>query len=447
MTEVKSDLADYPGSLRKEVLRSIQPSPAMVRAEQRWARQMVSRLQHYAPAGSRVVVAGSIAKGTFLQNDKDIDIFLLVSPAVPRSKLENIVAALVRRTFPRAPREIKYAEHPYVRLRVEGRRIDVVPAYVIRDASERISAVDRSVLHTRCIRSRLPRSLVPDVLLLKKFLKSAGLYGAEIRVQGASGYLCELLVLHFKGFERCLKAASRWRPPVFIDLNKANKGQFHASSMRVEMMEMMKRFPAPLVVVDPTDPNRNVAAAVSQESFTRFIRLSRRFCSQPSPRFFEPSPSFGNKLLKFRRKSRKSKKAKGAAYLASLCHGPVVDDILWGQLRKLAGQLQVFLEAHGFGVAGVLLDTNDRHAHLAVRLRSPIVPSYHWVAGPSLDLKKHVAAFQKAHRNARFRRHNGRLWVELRRPFVTGRAALRAFFESVTLPSHLEKKGMRIQSL
>ena len=42
-------------------------------------------------------------------------------------------------------------------------------------------------------------------------MKGVGVYGAEIRVGGFSGYLCELLTLSFGSFTDILKAVSDWK--------------------------------------------------------------------------------------------------------------------------------------------------------------------------------------------------------------------------------------------
>ena len=52
---------------------------------------------------------------------------------------------------------MKYAEHPYTKVVLGDRGInaDIVPAYKIKDASERGTAVDRTQLHNEFVNSTL----------------------------------------------------------------------------------------------------------------------------------------------------------------------------------------------------------------------------------------------------------------------------------------------------
>ena len=95
--------------------------------------------------------------------------------------------------------EIRYAEHPYVHGIVKGVEVDVVPCYRLKDASRIKSAVDRTPFHHEWLKDRI-KGKENEVRLLKGFLKANGLYGAEYKVRGFSGYLCELLIMFYGSF-------------------------------------------------------------------------------------------------------------------------------------------------------------------------------------------------------------------------------------------------------
>ena len=168
----------------------------------------------------------------------------------------------------------RYAEHPYLQVFHGDYHADIVPAYKISSISEKGSAVDRSPLHTAFVNSRLDAKGKDGVRLLKRFMKNFGIYGAELRVEGFSGYLCELLIARYGSLLSLMEAAAGWREMV-IDIESHHK-EGHR-----------KMFPnAPLVVIDPVDPGRNVAAVVAQTSLSRFIFECRRFLRAPSAKFF-----------------------------------------------------------------------------------------------------------------------------------------------------------------
>ena len=94
--------------------------------------------------------------------------------------------------------EESYAEHPYIRGYYKNYKIEIVPCYKIEKASQKLSAVDRTPLHTQFIKENLKENQKKEVRLLKQFLIGIDWYGAEADVEGFSGYLCEILILTFK---------------------------------------------------------------------------------------------------------------------------------------------------------------------------------------------------------------------------------------------------------
>ncbi len=222
------------------------------------------------------MVVGSIARNTWVRGDRDLDVFLLFSPEMSRDALETEGLSLARKIasqFTKAVRE-KYAEHPYINACIDSVDVDLVPCYKV-DSAERIqSAVDRTPFHTRYITDKI-NGLIDDVLLLKRFTKAGGIYGSDQMTEGFSGYLCELLVLHYGGFSPLIAAAAEWRPHIVIDI------EHHVA----------KAFDEPLVVIDPVDPKRNVAAAVSLDRMVEFVELARGYLNAPSPAYFAlPTP-------------------------------------------------------------------------------------------------------------------------------------------------------------
>jgi len=396
-------------SILRQVLGVIKPSRREMEEEAAFTKALVAHIKASAPRGCDVVLTGSMAKRTFLREKRDVDVFVLFRRSVPRGKLESLVKGIMASAFPGRAYQLSYAEHPYARFRLEGRRIDLVPAYRIADASERVSAVDRSVLHTSFVLRNL-RS-VDDVLLLKSFLQANSLYGAEIKTQGFSGYLCELLIIRHGGFVKLLRAASKWKPPVFIDIKKHYRG-------RKAVREAQLRLGG-FVVVDPTDADRNVAAAVSAANFSRFIRLCRAFLRKPSARAFLHKPESFESVV--------ARAARGAKLLmVTLPRPDVVDDVLWGQLHRMNGQLEHHLAE--FGPKAVLADDSQHIVRLAVVLRRDRLPPTMEVGGPPLDMKPHVRRFRESHRGARFVSRKKRLFAIVKRPDTTAEAAILDFF-------------------
>ena len=119
------------------------------------------------------MVVGSIARDTWVKGDRDLDVFMLFSPDLPREVLEAEGLALARsvaRKFTDTFCE-KYAEHPYINATIESIDVDLVPCYNVASAASIQSAVDRTPFHTRYITEKI-NGLVDDVLLAKQFAKA-----------------------------------------------------------------------------------------------------------------------------------------------------------------------------------------------------------------------------------------------------------------------------------
>lgn len=406
-------------SVVSKVLRVIKPSKSELKRELDFCDILLFRIKPHLPTGCEVVLTGSMAKKTFLHDKKDIDIFILFDRSVPKTTFEPTIKKIIGECFSNVHYQLSYAEHPYARFKFEGRRIDLVPAYKITSAAERLSAVDRSVLHTSFIKKALKKEKIDDVLLLKKFLYAHSLYGAEIRTKGFSGYLCELLIIYYNGFQNLLRHASKWKKPVFADLEKYYK--------KADMDSAVKRFGF-FVVIDPTDKNRNVAAAVSEENFFAFKKIAAQFLKKPSELFFfKKIPTFEEKITK----AAKGKKA----FLLSLPKPDVVDDVLWGQVYKMTGQLNIYLEEFG---TTILADDHKHLIRLAIIAKKDKLSPKMLVEGPPLDMKDHIAKFKKSHKKANFVVKKKKIFAEVNRKIVKIEDAISEFFKQFSKsPSHL----------
>jgi tRNA nucleotidyltransferase (CCA-adding enzyme) len=278
------------------------------------------------------MVVGSIARHTWIRGDRDLDVFLLFDPALTREALEEQGLALARSiaaAFTGRFHE-KYAEHPYINAVIDDVDVDLVPCYNVESAERIQSAVDRTPFHTRYITDKI-NGLIDDVLLLKRFAKAGGIYGSDGMTEGFSGYLCELLVLRYGGFTPLLQAASEWRLHTLIDQ------EGHGA----------KEFDEPLIVIDPVDPRRNVAAAVSLDRMAEFVELARGYLEAPSPVFFElPGPrSITPDELEGLLAGRGT-----FLYAIMFDTPPYIEEIVVPQLKRSTSAICEHLERNGFPV-------------------------------------------------------------------------------------------------
>ncbi len=255
--------------LERRVLEEIKPTKELKSKVGKVSRRLKEEIEDYFDDLYEAEIVGSVAKDTYLK-DPDIDVFVLFPTSVSKEKMESMVLEVGKKLLDDT--ETRYAEHPYIFGRYEGFKTDIVPCYKISDISEMKSSVDRTPFHTRYIAENLPEDLKDQVLLLKRFLKGIGAYGAESKVWGFSGYLCELLVLYHGGFNEVLEGSQRWKRGTTISLDQDKTAEFDD----------------PLIFIDPVDPDRNVASALSSDKMYLFMYAAKRYLDSPSDKFFFP---------------------------------------------------------------------------------------------------------------------------------------------------------------
>ena len=349
------------------------------------AAAMAKKLERVVPPAVEVRLAGSLAKGTNLAGNNEFDIFMLFPRHYHHHEMTMMGMQYARHAFSGMRCEARYAEHPYLQIFYRDYHADIVPAYKIENISERGSSVDRSQLHTAYINAKLDAAAKGDVRLLKRFMKNFGIYGAELRVEGFSGYLCELLIVHYGSLFELMKSASQWHAPV-IDTEK------HLS----EDAAMRKFAQAPLIAVDPTDPNRNVAAVVAHTSLSRFIFECRRFLKAPSAKFF-----FTKKIVRSQKEIAKAMKERRTRSLSVRFPAPkVVPDVLWPQLKKTAQALSRQLTARGFSVFGCYHWSDGLECVILFEIDRWELPAVAKAVGPSIRFARDCESFVKKHKSA-----------------------------------------------
>jgi len=323
------------------------------------------------PVDAEVVQVGSTARGTWVAGDRDIDLFVQFPSDLPREDLEAYGLEVGTAVLPDGHEE--YAEHPYVNGEFEGYDVDLVPCYGVEDATAIQSAVDRTPFHNEYLLERLDDGLAGDVRLFKQFLKGVGVYGSDLRTRGFSGYLAELLVVEHGGFRATLAAARNWRPPVVLDPEDHQAADFDD----------------PLVVVDPTDPERNVAAVVSETNVAVLQHHARAFLDDPREDAFEPAdpePLDEGAL-------RAHLERRATTPLAVVFDAPdLVDDQLYPQLYRSRDGLVRGLREYGFQVLRSATWAEER-AVLFAELSVAELPAVERHVGPPVHVEDHARGF------------------------------------------------------
>jgi tRNA nucleotidyltransferase (CCA-adding enzyme) len=323
-----------------EILERIRPSEEEIRKAYRIYDFIRERLSEVFRDGFSIDLYGSIAKGTAISGDLDLDIFILIPRELGRKWIRDNFVRLARKALSDIEVEERYAEHPYLRARIEGFEADIVPAIKIEKASEALTAADRTPFHTEYVRRMLREDLKDHVRLLKKFMKGVEVYGAEIKVGGFSGYVAELLIISYGGFLDVLEKASRWRPPVVIIPPGAED--------KISVDEARRLFKgSALIIPDPVDVRRNAGAAVTIKSLSSFILASKLYLEKPGRFFFEPPEISEDRLKTVLSKQRE----RGSCIVAiQLRLGQNAPDNIWGEIKSLSRRIYNILSSENYPV-------------------------------------------------------------------------------------------------
>ncbi len=370
--------------IREQVLQKITPSKEdreKVEAITRELEKKVSLACKQEGVSAIVRVEGSVAKDTWLRENPDIDIFMRLPTSIPRKNLGDIGLKIAKKAGGAYEQVERFAEHPYLEVFVEGYRVDIVPCYDAKPG-EWQSATDRTPYHTDYIKKRLSVEMLGEVRLLKRFMQGTGVYGAEIKVGGFSGYLCELLIMKYRSFAQTLQAFALYNKRVVIDIEN-----FYADRQN----ELPLLFPESLVIVDPVDRGRNVASAVQPEKLYVFVGAARAFLERPDAAFFYPPKTQALPVKNL--KSQLEKRGSATVFLA-IDQVSAVPDVLWGQLYRTKRSLHKLLELADYKVLRDTVWSNEKNLSIFVfELEGQFLPNIKKHLGPPLEREEESENF------------------------------------------------------
>lgn len=360
-------------------------------------------------------LAGSFIRDTWLSDKKEVDVFILFPEKTSRNELEKMgikVGKIITRKM-NGNFVIEYAEHPYVRARINDFFVDIVPCYKLKNIENMKSAVDRTPFHNNFIKKNLKKKHSNQVRILKCFLKNNNLYGSDIKTCGFSGYLTELLIIKYGSFLNLVKNASKWTAPVFIDLmNKINEKQ------------AKKIFKGqPLIFIDPVDKRRNVAAVLSCRNFIHFVMLCKKFIEKPSINFFIKKEKLMEKEW-----FEKCIKERGTKLIGIVFNRPkVVDDILYSQMRKFEKRILTLSKDCGFRILRTDSFSNKNECIVVFEFEVYKLPNIEIFKGPPIFSGKHIKEFIEKYKDKRIDVNDCLLTVEKERKFKTAKKMLICF--------------------
>ena len=421
----------------KEVLVKIKPSQQQRKKLEELSKKTLSITnKEVKKVNAKAIIAGSLTRDTWLPDKNEFDIFIIFPKSVSEDRLEKLGLKFGKRIIQNLGGEwvVEYAQHPYVRGKVNETQIDVVPCYELKPGERIKSAVDRTPFHVRYLEKNLQKKMSDEVRLLKRLCYANKIYGADAKTEGFSGYICELLIIKYGNFLNLLKNVFKWYTGDVIDIEK-HYNEKDYRTLRKQFKDQV------LIIIDPIDKTRNAAAAISANSFFTLKKIANDFLKNPSKEFFferEFGPITESELILNQMKRR-------TELLLVVFEPPkIVPDILWPQLRRFADRLESVLKEYEYITLRKDVYTNEEDlAVVLLEMEVSKLPSVDKRIGPMVFDLDDSERFLKKYKNnclvGPFVENN--YWcAEVKRKFLTAREKLsNSLSEDLTI---LKEKGI-----
>jgi len=381
-------------------------------------------------------------KQTALKNTADIDLFIGIDPQIilnhhflsKKEKKEFIHTKFKDLTknwlIPSLKDQnlnnvrMSYAEHPYVSADFEGIELDIVICFdVSSDFLQKngpITAVDRTPHHTRFIRDNINEKQKNDIRLLKHFFKCYNCYGDKSALgrSGFIGYSAELLIFNygsiwnlFLNFEE-ISSKIIYNPIIFNSIINPYKNKSYQSIKS-------SIFPNDyLIILDPTDINRNVGSSISKRAFKYINNKIQNFCEKPNIIYFEHHNLPSIKELDL------SNEQLSCYFYAQFQeiqedHYTKYRDKLYSLMEQIIKKAsrENTLESRFINVIGELVfNTETGQYILAFFTETPKISPEFKRVGPKKKSKSHYLKFKEKHSDAF--EENDQIFLILKRPFT-----------------------------
>ncbi len=334
---------------------------------------------------AEIFIGGSFAKKTLIKKGiYDVDIFIRFDKKYEDDKLSELTKKLIH-NFEGII--VLHGSRDYFKIKLNDNIfVEIVPVRKTQKPSEAKNITDFSHTHVKYINKKIKnQKILDEILIAKAFCHANNCYGAESYISGFSGYALELLIIHYKSFLKFIKAMTKVKDKLIIDIEKLHKNK------NVVLMDLnSSKLQSPVVLIDPTYKQRNVLAALSYETFEKFKKACLDFIKNQSINSFEYKKIDVEKI-------KKTAINNGSEFiLIEVSTDKQPGDIAGSKLLKfykhLAEEINTLfkIKNQGFNY------DKDKAAKyfFVVRKKKEII-----LNGPKADDKENVLKFRKKHKN------------------------------------------------
>lgn len=375
-------------AILREVVKKVEPSKEELKKIEIYLKSFVLRLNKKMSSlkiDAEIFIGGSFAKGTLIRKDKyDVDVFLRFDKKYNGENISELTKKILREF---SDVSVIHGSRDYFKIETgDNFFIELIPVIKINNPKYSDNVTDLSYSHVKYINKKVNSTkLKQEVMIAKEFCYACNVYGAESYIKGFSGYSIELLIAYYKSFTKMIQGMSKSEGKLIIDIEKDYKNK-----NELMMNINSSKTNSPVILIDPTFPQRNALAALSQETFDRFKEHCKKFLKSPSLELFEMKKTDVEKIkldakkkkLDFVMLEAKTKKQEG--------------DIAGSKLLKFYNHLVKEVSRY-FEIKNKGFNYNGKKSaryFLVCKNKKEFIQS-----GPFTDDKKNVVRFVKEHKN------------------------------------------------
>jgi len=388
-------------SVLKNAKKDISPDEKYVKEAENFTSKL-NKLLKKSKISAIAVLGGSLAKGTNLRNTHDADIFVRFDMSMSNIDISNKLEEVLKSgkiTFKRV-----HGSRDYFQIK-NNIIYEIVPVLRDKNAKDAKNVADMSPLHVVYFNKKVgdSKKTRDEIRLTKAFLKSARIYGAESYKMGFSGHVADLLIIKYGSFIDLVKNASKWKDKIIIDLEKHHED--------VLMTLNSSKIFNPLIIVDPVQPNRNAAAAVSEKSFNEFVKKCKEFLKRPADEFFKQQDFIKIINLKKKKLSRTSD-----FFILEINPLNGKEDVIGSKVLKIKEYVESNLLKYDFLINWSAWEFDEKKSTIGFALKKGALPKIKEIKGPPITIDWGTKEFKKKHKDTFTK--NGYTYARIKRKYV-----------------------------
>ena len=405
--------------LLNEAIESIKPDKNYEKEILEKANSIIKKINS-SLKDAKVVLGGSGAKGTWLKTF-DVDIFVKFNYEKFKGK-SNQISDILEKSLKKHFKIIKlHGSRDYFQIKQKDFTFEIIPILNIKKSGQAKNITDVSPLHSNFIKKH--KKLANEIRLTKQFFKAAKVYGAESHIKGFSGYVCEILTIHYGSFLKLMKEITKWKEKSVIDVENYYKGK------NVFMEVNKSKLVSPLIVIDPVQKDRNAAAALDKEKFGIIKSRAKEFLKKPSKEFFE--------IKTLSEKDLKKKAGKNKLIILKAEPLKKKEDIAGAKMLKAFHFIENNIVSNAFEVIESDMVWNLKSSLFYYILKNDALPNTLELSGPPLKIKPAVISFKKKHKNTFTK--GKRIFAKEKRKFTKAKQLINSLIKKTNVKDNLIK--------